>query len=159
MLRYVASAMAANMMLFQYNSGGPISLACLTWSASVLSTASPEPRPVGTSNARDRTDSSLEPLLQRPSGCRADRRSRITASDPIDAARLNLLLNELRLPAIKHLWSAFTERADKEGWPAARLLSALAEHEIAERGQRRIERHLAEARLPPETVGWRPVPT
>ena len=73
----------------------------------------------------------------------------MTASDPIDAARLNLLLNELRLPAIKHLWSAFTERADKEGWPAARLLSALAEHEIAERGQRRIERHLAEARLPP----------
>lgn len=73
----------------------------------------------------------------------------LTASDPIDAARLNLLLNELRLPAIKHLWYAFTERADKEGWPAARLLSALAEHEIAERGQRRIERHLAEAHLPP----------
>jgi len=73
----------------------------------------------------------------------------MTASDPIDAARLNLLLNELRLPAIKHLWSAFTERADKEGWPAARLFAALAEHEIAERGQRRIKRHLAEARLPP----------
>jgi DNA replication protein DnaC len=77
----------------------------------------------------------------------------MTASDPIDAARLNLLLNELRLPAIKHLWPAFTERADKEGWPAARLLAALAEHEIAERGPRliwrRIERHLAEARLPP----------
>lgn len=71
------------------------------------------------------------------------------AADPIDAARLNLLLNELRLPAIKHLWSSVTERADKEGWPAARLLAALAEHEIAERGQRRIERHLAEARLPP----------
>jgi len=30
----------------------------------------------------------------------------MTASDPIDAARLNLLLNELRLPAIKHLWSS-----------------------------------------------------
>ena len=76
----------------------------------------------------------------------------MTASDAIDAARLNLLLNELRLPAIKHLWPAFTERADKEGWPAARLLAALAEHEIAERGQRRIERHLAEARLPPAKV-------
>jgi DNA replication protein DnaC len=73
----------------------------------------------------------------------------MTASDPIDAARLNLLLNELRLPAIRTLWSAFTERADREGWPAARLLAALAEHEMAERGQRRIERHLAEARLPP----------
>src|SRR5208282_3694112 len=33
-------------------------------------------------------------------------------------------------------------------WPAARFLAALAEHEIADRGRRRIERHLAEARLP-----------
>jgi transposase len=31
---------------------------------------------------------------------------------------------------------------------AARLLAALAEHEIADRGRRRIERHLASARLP-----------
>ena len=45
---------------------------------------------------------------------------------------------------IKHLWSAFTER------PAACLLGAIAEHEIAERGQRRIERHRAEAGLPPD---------
>ncbi len=35
------------------------------------------------------------------------------------------------------------------GWPAARFLAALAEHEIAERARRRIERHLDEARLPP----------
>ena len=68
---------------------------------------------------------------------------------PIDAARLGLLLGDLRLPAIKHIWPDFAERADKEGWPAARFLAALAEHEIAERARRRIERHLAEARLPP----------
>ncbi|MEY9767998.1 DNA replication protein DnaC [Sinorhizobium fredii] len=43
----------------------------------------------------------------------------------------------------------FAERADKEGWPAARFLSVIAEHELAERDRRRIERHLAEARLPP----------
>jgi DNA replication protein DnaC len=67
----------------------------------------------------------------------------------VDTARLPLLLQELRLPAIARLWPEFTERADKEGWPAARLLSALAELEIAERGRRRIERHLGEARLPP----------
>jgi hypothetical protein len=36
-----------------------------------------------------------------------------------------------------------------EGWPAGRFLAALAEHEIAERGRRRLERHLTEARLPP----------
>lgn len=66
----------------------------------------------------------------------------------IDAQRLSLMLNELRLPAIKHIWGDFAARADKEGWPAARLLAALAEHEIAERDRRRTERHLAEAKLP-----------
>lgn len=55
----------------------------------------------------------------------------------IDATRLSLLLNDLRLPAIKQIWSSFAERSDTEGWPAARLLMALAEHEIAERDRRR----------------------
>jgi DNA replication protein DnaC len=68
-------------------------------------------------------------------------------NDTIDTTRLTLLLNELRLPAIKHLWEKFAERSDKEGWTAARLLMALAEHEIAERDRRRIERHLGEAKL------------
>ena len=67
----------------------------------------------------------------------------------VDAARVELLLAELRLPAIKQVWSDIAAQADKEGWPAARFLAALAEHEVAERGRRRIERHLAEARLPP----------
>ena len=67
----------------------------------------------------------------------------------VDTARLGVMLNELRLPTIKLVWSRFAEQADKEGWPAARFLSAIAEHELAERDRRRIERHLAEARLPP----------
>ncbi len=71
------------------------------------------------------------------------------ASNAVDTAKLGLLLNELRLPAIKVIWPQFTERADKEGWPAARLLLAMAEHELAERDRRRIERHLLEARLLP----------
>ena len=71
------------------------------------------------------------------------------AADPIDTARVELLLAELRLPAIKQVWASLAARADKEGWPAARFLAALAEHEMAERTRRRIERHLAEARLPP----------
>ena len=49
---------------------------------------------------------------------------------------------------LMQMWAKFAEQADKEGWPAARFLAALAEHEIADRGRRRIERHLAEARLP-----------
>src|SRR5262252_172135 len=70
-------------------------------------------------------------------------------TDSIDAARLELLLTELRLPAIKLMWKKLAEQSDKEGWPARRFLAALAEHEIAERSRRRLERHLAEARLPP----------
>jgi DNA replication protein DnaC len=66
----------------------------------------------------------------------------------VDTARLPLLLNELRLPAISRLWQDIAARADKEGWPAARFLAALAELEIAERAKRRIERHLVESRLP-----------
>jgi DNA replication protein DnaC len=72
----------------------------------------------------------------------------MTSSSAIDAARVELLLSELRLPAIKLMWAALAARADKEGWPAARFLAALAEHEVADRGRRRIERHLASARLP-----------
>src|SRR6476660_779682 len=71
------------------------------------------------------------------------------AAAAVDAARLGIMLNELRLPTIKVVWSQFAEQADKEGWPAARFLATIAEHELAERGRRRIERHLADARLPP----------
>ncbi len=39
----------------------------------------------------------------------------------VDATRLPLLLHDLRLPAIARLWPDFAERADKEGWPAARF--------------------------------------
>jgi len=70
-------------------------------------------------------------------------------SHAIDAARLALILTDLRLPAIKQGWASFAERSDKEGWPAARFLAALAEHEVAQRDRRRIERHLADARLLP----------
>ncbi|MEA3067722.1 MAG: hypothetical protein QOK41_1129 [Sphingomonadales bacterium] len=73
----------------------------------------------------------------------------MTRTQAVDTARIALLLNELRLPAIKIVWSQFADQADKEGWPAARFLGTIAEHELAERGRRRIERHLAEARLPP----------
>jgi DNA replication protein DnaC len=71
------------------------------------------------------------------------------ATNPIDTARVELLLAELRLPAVKLVWADLAAQADKEGWPAAHFLAALAEHEMAERARRRIERHLAEARLPP----------
>ena len=76
-------------------------------------------------------------------------------TDPGGAARVELLLAELRLPAIKLVWASLAAQADKEGWPAGRFLAALAEHEIAERSRRRLERHLAEARLPPGKSSWK----
>ncbi len=66
----------------------------------------------------------------------------------VDTAKLPFMLTSLRLPTFARLWPEFTRRADREGWPAERLLAALAELEIAERAQRRIQRHLVEARLP-----------
>ena len=78
----------------------------------------------------------------------------VTLPDPVptapsgqDPARKALMLTELRLPTLGRLWAQFAERSDKEGWPAARFLGGLLEHEIAERAQRRIERHRAESQL------------
>src|ERR1700759_802472 len=51
-------------------------------------------------------------------------------TDPGDAARIELLLAELRLPAIKLVWASLAAQADKEGWPAGRFPAELAEHEI-----------------------------
>lgn len=75
--------------------------------------------------------------------------SRPNATNKADAERLMLMLTELRLPATKAMWMTFAERADKEGWPAARFLSVLLENEIAEREQRRLVRYLNEAHLLP----------
>ena len=81
-------------------------------------------------------------------GLTTDERERIKAFEREVRELRQAKLSELRLPAIKLMWAKFAEQADKEGWPAARFLAALAEHEIADRSRRRIERHLAEARLP-----------
>jgi len=39
----------------------------------------------------------------------------------------------------QQVWASLAAQADKEGWPAARFLAALAEHELAERTLRRIK--------------------
>ena len=46
----------------------------------------------------------------------------MSTSPMIDAQRLSLMLNELRLPTIKHIWGDFAERADKEGCKATHYL-------------------------------------
>ncbi|MDB5770090.1 MAG: hypothetical protein JWM42_464 [Burkholderia sp.] len=64
------------------------------------------------------------------------------------AARLPLILNELRLPTVKRLWAGLAEQSNKEGWPAERFLAAVMEHELAERETRRLDRHRLESQLP-----------
>ena len=70
------------------------------------------------------------------------------AFSTIDIAGVELLLRELRLPGVKLMWAKLAAQSDKEGWPAARFLATSAELEVAERGRRRTERHMAEVRLP-----------
>ena len=66
----------------------------------------------------------------------------------IDVHALPAMLTVLRLPSFHRHWQALAERADTEGWPAARVLATLADIELAERETRRIRRHLLEAQLP-----------
>ena len=70
----------------------------------------------------------------------------ITAAE---AARLPIMLSELRLPTIKRLWTDLAEQSNREGWPAERFLGALLAHEIAERETRRLARARADSQLPP----------
>jgi hypothetical protein len=39
------------------------------------------------------------------------------SANAIDAARVELLLADLRLPAVKLVWADLATQADKEGWP------------------------------------------
>jgi DNA replication protein DnaC len=86
-----------------------------------------------------------------------------TSRTTVDAARLPLMLTELRLPTIKRLWIDLAAQSDREGWRAERLLSALFEHEMAERETRRLARRRAESDLPPdkslESFDFAAVPT
>jgi DNA replication protein DnaC len=66
-----------------------------------------------------------------------------------DAARMPLMLAELRLPTIKRLWPELAEQSNREGWPAERFLSTLLGHELAERETRRLARARADSQLPP----------
>ena len=65
-----------------------------------------------------------------------------------DAARLPLMLTELRMPTAKRLWADLAEQSNREGWPAERFLGALLEHEIAERETRRLQRNRVDSQLP-----------
>ena len=74
---------------------------------------------------------------------------RSTPPQAVDSDRLSLMLSELRLPSIETEWRILAQRADKEDWPASKFLFSLAELELTERDNRRIDRHTRQAKLLP----------
>jgi DNA replication protein DnaC len=67
-----------------------------------------------------------------------------------DAARLPIMLTELRLPTMKRTWEGLAEQSNREGWPAERFLGMLLEQEMNERETRRLARARADSHLPPD---------
>jgi DNA replication protein DnaC len=63
---------------------------------------------------------------------------------------LSLSLRALRLPSFVALHEEVARRAEKGGWSFTQYLSHLAEQELSERRDRRIERLLKASNLPPE---------
>jgi DNA replication protein DnaC len=64
------------------------------------------------------------------------------------ADKLTVLLRTLKLPSFKEQYEEVGRLADREGWTFAQYLLQLAEAEIEDRRQRRIERLLRQSGLP-----------
>jgi len=63
-------------------------------------------------------------------------------------ATLPLLLKQLRLTSFSRHWETLLEQSSERGWNAAQYLTALCEHELADRHSRRIDRYAKESQLP-----------
>ncbi len=76
---------------------------------------------------------------------------------------LAMLLRQLKLPSFAASYEEVAAQAEREGWAFGQYLHHLCAQEVAERGQRRIERLLRKSDLPSEktlaTVDPKKVPT
>lgn len=66
-----------------------------------------------------------------------------------NAATLPLLLKQLALPSMYNNWEQTAEQAQANSWTYPEYLTALSDQEAASRQQKRIQRHIKEAKLPP----------
>ncbi len=66
----------------------------------------------------------------------------------MNESTLPLLLKELRLPTMGRLWEEIAHQARAQSWQVTQYLAHLCEHELAERKNRRLRRHMAAAQLP-----------
>lgn len=65
-----------------------------------------------------------------------------------EASALPLLLKELRLPTIGHLWQSIVRDADEKGWSYEKFLTTLCDYEVESRHQKRIQTTLKKSNLP-----------
>jgi len=66
-----------------------------------------------------------------------------------NAAILPLLLKQLGLPSMAAHWENEANTAQQKHWTYPEYLTVLSDREVANRRQRRIERHIKESKLPP----------
>lgn len=69
-----------------------------------------------------------------------------------NTAALPILLKELRLNAMGKQWEHLAQQALDKDWPPEAYLATLCEEEVALRYQKRIQRYLQEAKLPPGKI-------
>lgn len=62
---------------------------------------------------------------------------------------LPILLKELKLTAFSQRWETLADKAIQEQWLPQHFLAVLCEEELNQRYQRRLQRYLREAQLPP----------
>lgn len=67
----------------------------------------------------------------------------------VNSVTLPLLLKQLGLPMMYRHYEAKAEEASQQHWTYADYLSALSHLEVSSRRQKRIQRHIKEAKLPP----------
>lgn len=65
-----------------------------------------------------------------------------------EAAVLPMLLKQLRLPTMSRLWEDLNREATQQSWSHLQYLRALCEHELSDRDNRKLTRHMADAQFP-----------
>ena len=67
-------------------------------------------------------------------------------------ALLPIMLKKLRLATIRTHWQEVAEKAIREHWTPDHYLSELCQMELAVREERRLQRYLKDAKLPPSVT-------
>lgn len=72
-----------------------------------------------------------------------------TTENDVSNMSLPMMLRALRLPSIGTQFATVAEAAEREGWSFVQYLQELVAHELHDRAERRRQRRLKDAHLPP----------